>query len=188
MLAYRYDEDNRYDGTQECQLDPMESKKSGRDIWLLPASCTWKRPLQEKGGYYVVWNGTGWEYEPIPEPPKPPEPTIEELKVSKIRELKDLRDIEEVGKIEVNGHLFDYDRNARERINAAIVALGVTGGKVMWTLADNTDIEVSASDLQYVVAMVAQRSNALHIKYRLLKERVENAQTKDEVREIVWND
>lgn len=115
-------------------------------------------------------------------------PTLEEVKQDKIAELKSIRDEKEVEDILVSGHLFDYDDKARERINAAIIALDVTQGTIMWTLADNTDTEVSANDLRFVIAMVAQRSNVLHVKYRMLKEQVNEAQTREEVEAIVWGD
>lgn len=115
-------------------------------------------------------------------------PSLEAVKKNKIIELKMLRDDKEVEDISVSGHLFDYDEKARERINAAIIALDLTGGTITWTLADNTDTEVTANDLRYVIAMVAQRSNILHVKYRTLKEQVENAQTKQEVEAITWSD
>lgn len=114
--------------------------------------------------------------------------TLDEAKASKIAELKAIRDAKEVEDIQVNGYLYDYDEKARERINAAIIALDVTGGTITWTLADNTDKEVSANDLRYVIAMVAQRSNELHVKYRNLKERVESATTKEQVEAIVWDE
>ncbi len=115
-----------------------------------------------------------------------PAPTLEEAKADKLAELKACRDADEVADIEVNGHLYDYDDKARERINAALIALDLTGGSITWTLADNTDTEVTAADLKYVVAAVAQRSNTLHIKYRALKERVNAAQTTADVDSVVW--
>lgn len=117
-----------------------------------------------------------------------PEPTLQEVKEKKIVELKGHRDTEEVSPILVNGHLFDYDDKARERINAAIIALDLTQGEITWTLADNTDTVVTSTDLKYVVAMVAQRSNELHIKYRGLRSQVDQATTKAEVESIVWGD
>ena len=117
-----------------------------------------------------------------------PAPTLEEAKANKTSQLKSIRDAKEVEDILANGHLYDYDDKARERINAAIIALEVSGGSIMWTLADNTDAEVTATDLKYVIAMVAQRSNALHMKYRTLKESVENAQSKEEVEAVNWED
>ena len=128
--------------------------------------------IEDKGEYYEVV--------------AIPEPSLAEIKTNKLAELKFIRDTQEVTDIQVNGRLFDYDDKARERINAAIVALDVMGGTIMWTLADNTDTEVSANDLRYVIAMVAQRSNVLHVKYRELKERVENATTKEQVEAISW--
>lgn len=115
-----------------------------------------------------------------------PQPSLDDIKEEKIAELKHARDIEEVADIEVNGHVFDYDENARERINAAIIALELTQGTITWTLADNTDTDVTAQDLKYVIAMVAQRSNSLHIKYRKLKEQVLSAQTAEQVDRIIW--
>lgn len=130
--------------------------------------------IEDKGEYYEVV--------------EIPAPTLDEIKANKLAELKSIRDTKEVADIQVNGYLYDYDEKARERINAAIIALDVTGGTITWTLADNTDKEVSANDLRYVIAMVAQRSNVLHVKYRELKERVENATTKEDVESIEWEE
>ena len=47
MYAYKYDENKYYAGTQECQLDPLETEKAGHEVWLLPANCTWEEPLEE---------------------------------------------------------------------------------------------------------------------------------------------
>ena len=111
--------------------------------------------------------------------------TLEEAKQNKIDELKMLRDTEEVAPIEVSGNLYDYDGKARERINAAIIALD-GGGSISWTLATNTNVTVTAEDLRNVVRAVAYRSNVLHIKYRNLRELVDGAETVEEVNAIVW--
>ena len=77
MYAYKYDENKYYAGQQECQIAPLESKKQGHPvyllpaIYLLPANCTWKEPLNEKEGYKIKWNGNEWEYELIPIEPEP---------------------------------------------------------------------------------------------------------------------
>lgn len=137
-------------------------------------NTTQQGTIEDKGDYYEVV--------------EIPAPSLDEVKANKIAELKGIRDTKEVEDIQVNGYLFDYDEKARERINAAIIALDLTGGTITWTLADNTDTEVSANTLRYVIAMVAQRSNELHIKYRNLKERVESATTKEQVEAIVWDE
>lgn len=120
-----------------------------------------------------------------------PAPTDAELlavaKPAKIAALKAERDAAEVEPITYNGNSYDYDDKARERINAAIIALDVQTAKakstasIDWTTADNQDVKVTADDLRCVIASVANRSNALHVAYRAAKDKVEQATTVAEV-------
>lgn len=116
-------------------------------------------------------------------------PALEEIKVAKITELKAQRDAKEVEPITYNGNRYDYDEKARDRINAAIVALELQGegATIDWTTADNQDVKVTANDLRMVIAAVAVRSNTLHTAYRAAKEKVEAAQNKEEVETIILN-
>ena len=123
-----------------------------------------------------------------------PAPTDAELlaaaKPAKIAELKAERDAREVEPISYNDNSYDYDDKARERINAAIIALDVQTAQakaiasIDWTTADNEDVKVTADDLRCVIAMVAQRSNDLHVAYREAKAKVEAATTVAEVETI----
>lgn len=119
----------------------------------------------------------------------PPAPTLDELKTAKIAALKAERDNKEVEPIEYNGNSFDYDEKARDRINAAIIALEVAGesASLEWTSADNTDVTVTAADLKGIISAVAVRSNALHVAYRAAKEQVASAQSKEDLEAIVLN-
>lgn len=130
--------------------------------------------IKDKGEYYEVV--------------EIPKPSLEEIKQAKLVELKSMRDTLEVEPIEYNGNLFDYDEKARDRINAAIISLELApvGTSLSWTTADNKEATVTANDLKAVIANVAIRSNELHVRYRTLKEQVNNATTVDEVNAIVW--
>lgn len=114
---------------------------------------------------------------------------LEVIKQRKIAELKAERDEAEVTPIEYNGHSYDFDSKARDRISAAIIALELQGANadIAWTTADNQDVSVTAADLRAIVAAVAVRSNALHIAYRKAKARVEAAVTADEVKAVTMN-
>ena len=116
-----------------------------------------------------------------------PEKTLDELKADKLEALKAERDTKEVELIEYNGHLYDYDDKARDRINAAIIALELAGAEASleWTCADNTDATVTAADLRNIIAAVAVRSNTLHIAYRTAKTAVEAAESKEDLEAIV---
>lgn len=114
------------------------------------------------------------------------EEPLENVKQRKIVELKRQRDTAEVTPIEYNGHSYDYDSKARERINAAIIALDQQGADadIAWTTADDNDVTVTAADLRAVIAAVAVRSNALHVKYRKAKAQIEAAGSAEEVNAV----
>ena len=212
--AYLFDEKTKeYKSEVNAQLDPLESARAGKDIYLLPANATWDKPTP-KDGCMAVWNGEYWnivednrkkeywlpedkygaparemkELGPLPEGATltAPERTLDEVKADKVQSLKTERDSKEVEPITYNGNSYDYDDKARERINAAIIALDVQGAdaSIDWTTADNADVRVTANDLRMVIAMVAQRSNALHVAYRAAKDKVEQATTVAEVEAV----
>ena len=63
MKTYRYDtETKEYLYSEEVFLDPLETEKAGKPVYLLPADSTFAEPLKTKDGYAVVWNGDRWEY------------------------------------------------------------------------------------------------------------------------------
>lgn len=114
------------------------------------------------------------------------EEALDVIRQRKIVQLKAQRDSAEVEPIEYNGNSYDYDDKARDRINAAIIALDVQGegASIDWTTADNKDVVVTATDLRMVIAAVAVRSNTLHTAYRVAKEKVEAATTKEEIEAV----
>ena len=215
MNVYKYNEDTKeYISTETALLDPLETKKQKKNIYLLPANATFTAPPAEKEGFAHVWNGESWqevedhrgtkywlpgegygtqahemkELGPLPEgaTTTAPEKTLDELKTDKIAALKAERDQKEVLPIEYNGNSFDYDDKARDRINAAIIALDMAGAEatLQWTTADNTNATVTAQDLRNIIAAVAMRSNTLHEQYRVAKEAVNAAETKEEVEAV----
>nr|DAP17584.1 MAG TPA: protein of unknown function (DUF4376) [Caudoviricetes sp.] len=116
------------------------------------------------------------------------EEPLENIKQRKIIELKRQRDAAEVEPIEYKGNLYDYDEKARDRINAAIIALELQGegATIEWTTADNADTPVTANDLKMIIAAVAVRSNKLHTAYRIAKEKVEEATTAADVEAVTF--
>ena len=137
-------------------------------------------PTRENERICYPWNSL-WEQYTDVEP-------LEYAKQRKTAEFKARRDSQEVAPIEYNGHSYDYDSKARERINAAIIALDQQGADadIAWTTADDNDVTVTAADLRAVIATVAVWSNALHVKYRTLKQQVQECKTVEELEAIKW--
>ena len=63
MIAYIYDNDRFYVGAVECQLDPLESQKQGKGVYLTPARSTFDKPEIIEGAK-PRWTGSAWEQYP----------------------------------------------------------------------------------------------------------------------------
>ena len=62
MIFYTYDEKTKeYTGTQNAFIDPLETKKQGKNVYLVPANATDKKPLKAKENQAVIFNGTEWK-------------------------------------------------------------------------------------------------------------------------------
>ena len=116
MIFYIYDEKTKeYIGTQNAFIDPLETKKQGKNVYLIPQNGTEKEPPQTEENQAVIFNGKEWEiiadyrnktyyigteqhemkelgdlpkgatFEP--KEPVEPEKTLEELKSEKLSEL-----------------------------------------------------------------------------------------------------
>lgn len=113
---------------------------------------------------------------------------LADVKAAKIRELKGIRDTKEVEPIQTGKGLFDYDDKSRDRLSIARQALADVGwaGEIIWTTADNQRVPLTVADFAEINTVAAQRSNALHVTYNELKERVNAAETESDVKAIEW--
>lgn len=137
-------------------------------VWCNENNAT----IEDKGEYY--------ECVEIPASP------LKEIKAFKLEELKRARNEAEQQPVTTDKGVFDVDDKSITRITNAITVLQITSTTLEWTLADNTIATVNAIDLQNVIMALAQQSNAVHEKYRLLKEQVNTCETAEDVEKVVW--
>ena len=61
MIIYRYDENTKeYLGYAEAYLDPLETIKAKRDVYVIPPCFTVKEPLEQKDGFVNVYKEGEW--------------------------------------------------------------------------------------------------------------------------------
>ncbi len=61
MLVYVYDEETKeFLREEEAFIDPLETKKQGGKVYLLPANATFEKPFDKQHGKAVVFNGSSW--------------------------------------------------------------------------------------------------------------------------------
>ena len=188
MLVYKFDEKGLFVGSEETELDPLESKIQGKEIYLLPPNATFSEP-EEKYGFAPVWDGEKWdqvedhrgtkywlpedkygdpahEMKELGELPEgasltEPEPTPEQLAEQTLTQAKVER-AEAVSNItiEVDGMVFDGDETSQTRMGRSIVAMN-DDETITWVLHDDTIAQVSKAQLKEVLRKAGQKQTEL---------------------------
>lgn len=189
MIFYTYDEKTKeYTGTQNGFIDPLETKKQGKNVYLVPANATAKKPLETKENQAVIFNGSEWEiiadyrgktyyigteqhemkelgdlpkgatFEPVE-----PETTLEELKEKKLDELT------------TAGHQFD-----NQLVNENMIINSALGFKANADLRSQNNINgliaANKEPVAYVDSQNAVHTLSLAQLNTLLAECIENGQ------------
>ena len=189
MIFYGYDEKTKeFTGTQNGFIDPLETKKQGKNVYLVPANATAKKPLKAKENQAVIFNGSEWEivadyrgktyyvgteqhemkelgdlpkgatFEPVE-----PEKTLEELKEKKLDELT------------AAGHQFD-----NQLVNEDMIINSSLGFKANADLRSQNNINgliaAGQEPVAYVDSQNAVHSLTLAQLNTLLAECIENGQ------------
>lgn len=179
-IIYNFDNDGNFINSQVALVDEFGNE-------ILPENATFEKPLEEKDGYKVKFNGKSWVYEEIQ---KPKEPTLEELKAEKRFEINQARDTAEQGGFEYMGKVFDSDPISCQRISCAAQAMSFLPAseenKIVWTCQDNSTIELTAAELSGLVVALSQWSIKCHTKASELKAQIDAAKTAEELEAIIW--
>ena len=118
-----------------------------------------------------------------------PEQLLTDLKLAKREEINRARDAAEQGGFSYLGKTFDSDTVSCLRISCAAqsMELAPSSSTITWTCQDNSTIDLTPTDLKGLVATLAMHSNACHEKATALKEKIEAAQTAEELAVITWD-
>lgn len=106
--------------------------------------------------------------------------TLDEIKAQKWAEIKVMRDQLEFGGFEFDGGIYDSDQVSQGRIMGAAVA----GIDQVWTLADNSTVELTAMQLQQLYAALQVHIASAHERGRIARQLIYEAETKEQVEEI----
>lgn len=61
MNAYKFNPITKeYEGIQQAQLDPIQTKKQGKNIYLLPINSTFKIPPEKQEGKAIIFENENW--------------------------------------------------------------------------------------------------------------------------------
>ena len=216
MVFYTYDEKTKeYTGTQNAFIDPLETKKQGKKVYLVPANATDKKPLETKENQAVIFNSSEWEIVAdyrgqiyyigteqhemkelgdLPEgatfEPVEPEKTLDELKSEKLAELTAITskfDNQLVNTDMIIKSSLGFTINADLRSQNNLRGLIVTGVEpVNFVTADNSVQSLSNEQLNVLLNECALNGQSLYLQKWEYKEQIEHAQTVEDLNKIVF--
>lgn len=105
---------------------------------------------------------------------------LEEIKAQKWAEIKAQRGQLEFGGFAFEGNIYDSDQVSQGRIMGAASA----GVDQVWTLVDNTTVELTALQLQQLYAALQVHIASVHERGRIARQLILDAETKEEVEAI----
>ena len=101
--------------------------------------------------------------------------TLDEIKTQKWNEIKAERDQLESEGFEFEGNTYDSDQVSQRRIMGASLA----GVDQVWTLADNTTVNLTALQLQQLYAALQSHIASVHERGRIARLAIKSAGTKE---------
>ena len=214
MIFYIYDEKTKeYTSTQNAFIDPLETKKQGKNVYLVPANATDKKPLETKENQAVIFNGSEWEivadyrnktyyigteqhemkelgdlpkgatFEPVE-----PEKTLDELKSEKLAELTSITskfDNQLVNNEMVINSSLGFKVNADLRSQNNLRGLISVGIEpVNFVTADNSVQNLTLEQLNILLNECAQNVQHLYLFKWQYRKQVEQAKTVEELNTI----
>lgn len=106
--------------------------------------------------------------------------TLEDAKGQKWEEIKSQRDRIEFGGFEFEGKVYDSDSISQGRIMGAAMA----GVDQVWTLADNSTVELTAQQLKELYAALQAHIAVVHERGRIARQKIEAALTHEEIEAV----
>ena len=214
MIFYIYDKKTKeFTGTQKGFIDPLETKKQGKEVYLIPPNATDKKPLDVKENQAVIFNGSEWEiiadyrnktyfigteqhemkelgdlpkgatFEPVEL-----EKTLDELKSEKLAELTSITskfDNQLVNNEMVIKSSLGFSINADLRSQNNLRGLIAVGIEpVNFVTANNTVKSLKIEQLNTLLNECSLNSQNLYLQKWKYKAQIENAQTKEELKTI----
>ncbi len=159
------DEIVRLNTPEECSAvgDPPKSNMYYQDGWV-------EMPAQPSPSFIFDYEIKQWV------DPR----SLDEIKAQKWAEIKSQRNQLEFGGFEFDGGIYDSDQVSQGRIMGAAAA----SIDQVWTLADNTTVELSASQLQQLYAALQAHIASVHERGRIARQLIFDAETKEQVEAV----
>ena len=204
MKIYKYSENTKeYLGYMEAYLDPLETAKRGKEVFVIPPYFTTVKPEIPQEGYTMLFNGENWkevedhrgltvynkktgnekvltELGPIPDIYQLEKPVfLEELRISKINELDEVVNLIKREVFEVNGIKSSVENWVE--LPKYLPAFG------LFPIVNVNDIMVTKEELEEAIKYFHVKSILLTKKREEILNIINSARSKKKLQEMVIN-
>lgn len=136
-------------------------------------------PAQPSASHAWNWAAKQWAYD------------LTEGRAQAWSRIKSARESVEFGSFALGGNVFDGDSESQRRIQGAaqLATLAQATGQpfsIDWTLADNTQVTLTAAEMIGVGVALGQHINEAHGIARALRTQIDAANTPEELEAIQW--
>lgn len=107
--------------------------------------------------------------------------SILDVREAKWNEIKALRDELEFGGFDYKGNIYDSDQVSQGRIMGAAIA----GVDQVWTLANNTTVNLTGDEIKEVYAALQSHVASLHERGRIARFNIDVAMTPQDIEAVV---
>lgn len=136
-------------------------------------------PAQPSASHVWSWQNKQWDYD------------LTEGRAQAWSRIKSVRESVEFGPFAWSGQTFDGDSESQRRIQGAaqLATMAQATGQpfsIDWTLADNTQVTLTAGEMIGVGVALGQHVNGAHGIARTLRTQIDAATTPEELEAIQW--
>ena len=184
---YNYDSSSYYINSVNARIDPLESEKSNKNIYLLPASATFTKPPEVTENKIAKWDGSKWIEEDKKLPDEEVKPTDDELfeiaKKDKLNEVYLKRQEYQYSDISYNDQ--EYTNTSTSQ-NKFFNLINNTNSDVEWRLSDGSWVILNREQIADISNLIIQRESESYKEETRLINLVNDAQNIEEVKNINW--
>jgi len=184
---YNYDSSGYYINSVNARIDPLESEKSNKNIYLLPANATFTKPPEVTENKIAKWDGSKWIEEDKKSPDEEIKPTDDELfeiaKKNKLNEIYLKRQGYQYSNIAYNDQ--EYTNTIISQ-NKFFNLINNTDSDIEWRLADGSWVTLSKDQISELKNLIIQReANSYKEESRLISS-INDTKKIEELKDINW--
>lgn len=181
---HNYNSSGYYINSVNARIDPLESEKSNKNIYLLPANATFIQPPESSENKIIRWDGSKWiEEEKEVEAQSTDLELLEVAKNDKLNEILIKRKSYQYANINYNDR---YYLNTVTSQNKFFNLINNTTSDIEWRLADGSWIILNREQMAEISNLIIQRESKSYKEETRLINLINEAQDIEVVKNINW--